>query len=85
MMNTVYLDAALEDEARRRRLYEGQIFVYSPRPSAAALCAFARTMIGEAFEGLDPQKAQYDMPVEQFVSIVAPLKPRFIHHPTRNS
>jgi hypothetical protein len=38
-------------------------------------------MIQEAFAGIDPQKAQYSMSVEEYVSIVAPLKPQFIHHP----
>ena len=80
-MDTVFLDSNVTDEVRRKRLYEGQIFVFSPRPASVALCEFARTMIEEAFDGLDPRTAQFSMPVEQYVSIVAPLKPKFIHHP----
>src|SRR4051794_22672458 len=80
-MNTVYVDAKVSDEVRRRRLYEGQIFVISPSPNSIALCEHARRMIEEAFAGLDPRTAQYSMSVEQYVSIVAPLKPKFIHHP----
>ncbi|UBF24380.1 hypothetical protein K9N68_22100 [Kovacikia minuta CCNUW1] len=80
-MHTVYFDSKVNDQVRRQRLYEGQLFVFSPRPSTIALCEFARELIEEAFEGLDPRKAQYSMPVEDFVKIVAPLKPRFIHHP----
>lgn len=38
-------------------------------------------MIEEAFPGEDPRTAQYRMPVEEFVAIFAPLKPKFIHHP----
>ena len=38
-------------------------------------------MIEEAFGPLDPLTAQYEMSVEKFVEIFAPLKPRFIHHP----
>jgi hypothetical protein len=38
-------------------------------------------MIEAAFKGIDPQKAQYHMPVEKYVEICAPLKPAFIHHP----
>jgi hypothetical protein len=38
-------------------------------------------MIEEAFHGRDPKTAQFSMPVEEFVSICAPLKPAFIHHP----
>jgi hypothetical protein len=80
-MNTIYFDSRVGDDERRRRLYAGQIFVFSPRPSTVALCDFARELIEEAFHPLDPQQAQHSLPVERFVEIVAPLKPRFIHHP----
>ena len=39
-------------------------------------------MIEEAFDGKVPRTAHYLMPVEEFVSICAPLNPAFIHHPT---
>ncbi len=80
-MNTVYVDYKATDEVRRKRLYEGQLFVISPRPSTIALCEFAKSMIKEAFGSIDPLEAQYHMPVEQYVAIVTPLKPKFIHHP----
>lgn len=80
-MNTVYFDSDVSDDVRRRRLYAGQLFVISPRPSTVALCEFAKNMIQEAFGSYDPLKAQYHMPVEEYVSIVSPLKPKFIHHP----
>lgn len=80
-MNTVYVDAPVTDSIRRQRLYEGQIFVFTPRPSTLALCEFAREMIEEAFGTLDPRTAQYHLSVEEYVAIVAPLKPQFIHHP----
>ena len=38
-------------------------------------------MIREAFGSVDPLEAQFHMPVEQYVAIVSPLKPKFIHHP----
>ena len=80
-MNTVYLDSPVGDDVRRKRLYDGQLFVFSPRPSTIALCEFAKGMIQEAFGSVDPLEAQYHMPVEQYVAIVSPLKPKFIHHP----
>ncbi len=80
-MDTVFFDSTVIDEVRRKRLYEGQIFVFSPRPASIALCEFARSMIEEAFGAIDPRRAQHGMPVEEYVAIVAPLKPRFIHHP----
>ena len=80
-MNTVYVECTMPDDARRERLHEGQIFVFGPRPGTEALIAHARAMIEEAFAPLDPIAAQFEMPVERFVEICAPLKPAFIHHP----
>ncbi len=79
-MNTVYLDSAAGDDLRRERLYAGQLFVFSPRESSLALTEHARTMIEKAFGDIDPRKAQYEMPVERYVEICAPLKPAFIHN-----
>lgn len=80
-MTTLYFDTHLNDDERRRRLYSGDVFVYSPRPSTRALTEHARELIEEAFSPLDPEHAQESLPVERFIEIVGPLKPRFIHHP----
>jgi hypothetical protein len=80
-MNTVFFDSGVNDDLRRKLLYDGQIFVFSPRPSTIALCDFARHLIGEAFAPLDPRTAQFNMPVEKFAALLAEFKPRFIHHP----
>jgi hypothetical protein len=80
-MNSVFFDSTMPEAERRRRLYEGQIFVFSPRPSSRALCELAREMTEAAFKPLDPRAAQHSLPVEQYVAILADLKPRFIHDP----
>jgi hypothetical protein len=80
-MPTIYADSLASDDERRRRLYDGQLYIYRATSASAKLCALARNLIEKAFHPLDPMRAQFEMPVEQFVSIVAPLKPRFIHHP----
>lgn len=80
-MNTVFFDSPVGDDARRELLYNGQLFVFSPRPSAVALCRFAQELIEQAFGGRDPRTAQHDMPVEQYAAILGELKPAFIHHP----
>lgn len=80
-MSAIYFDTHLGDEERRRRLYSGDIFVYSPRQGTQALTEHACVLIEEAFAPLEPQHAQDQLPVEKFVEIVGPLKPRFIHHP----
>lgn len=48
-MHTVYFDSPVDDAMRRQRLYSGQLFVFSPRPSTLALCQLAREMIEAAF------------------------------------
>ncbi|MGH7410207.1 MAG: hypothetical protein ACREJ6_03975 [Candidatus Methylomirabilis sp.] len=80
-MHTIYVDSNVIDELRRKRLYEGELFVFSPRPSSIAFCEFVREMIKEAFHPQDPTEAQFRLSVEKFVEIAAPVKPRFIHHP----
>ena len=64
-----------------RSCTEGQLFVYSATPSSRKLVELAQTLIREAFGTLAPETAQYQMPVEQYASILGALKPRFIHHP----
>jgi hypothetical protein len=81
LLDTVYFDSQLTDILRRQELYSGRLFVFSARPSTVALCEFASSMIEAAFDHKDPRTIQYSMPVEEFVSICAPLKPAFIHHP----
>jgi hypothetical protein len=45
------------------------------------LVAFTRELIENAFRPYDPRTAQFELPVEQYVDILAKLKPFFIHHP----
>jgi len=80
MNNTVYVDAKMTDDQRRDHLYDGQLFVYPPKETALQFTEFAREMICEGFNCSDPTLAQFDMPVEEFVKIFAPMKPAFIHH-----
>lgn len=80
-MNSVYYEFSGSDEERRELLYEGQVVVYSPRPSTMAFCNFARTLIEQAFGNLNPEYAQDHLPVEQYAKILGELKPAFIHHP----
>jgi hypothetical protein len=80
-MNSVFTDAVVSDDVRRKSLYEGQLFVYNSCPASLAFCEFAREMIREAFGTLDPETAQYHMPVEEYAALLAQLKPKFIHHP----
>jgi hypothetical protein len=80
-MDTIFFDQLMNDETRRAHLFEGQLFVFSPRPSSVALCNFADELIREAFGNLSPEKAQYSLPVEEYAGILSKLKPMFINHP----
>jgi hypothetical protein len=80
-MTSVYFEPSLSDEARRQRLYQGDLVVLSPRPITVEYCEFARGLIKEAFAPLDPETAQHHLPVEQYAAILQKLKPAFIHHP----
>jgi hypothetical protein len=78
-MNTVYIDSPVGDDLRRERIFEGQLFVYSARDSSNALRDHARDMLSDAFRPHEPEYAQFELSVQEFVDIMAPLKPRFIH------
>jgi hypothetical protein len=81
MLDTVFFDAAVTDDERRAGLYAGRLYMHSPTPETRAFIAFAAELIREAFHPLDPERAQYELPLERFVAILGELKPRFIHHP----
>ena len=80
-MATIYVDSAVDDALRRERLYQGDLFVYSATESSVALCGLARELSEEAFAPHDPRPHRSSMPAEDYVEILADLKPRFIHHP----
>ena len=80
-MSTIFFNSTDNDDARREHLYNGHLFVFSPTPCAIALCNLARELAIEAFAPLDPRVAQHSLAVEDYVAILAKLKPAFIHHP----
>lgn len=77
----INFDADIGDDERRTRLYAGELFVYSPTPSSKRFVELAAGLCAEAFGPLDPQTAQFHLPVERYAAILGELKPRFIHHP----
>jgi hypothetical protein len=81
-MSVLLANSRINDDVRRKMLFQGDLFLYSATPASTKLIEFARELIEEAFEGRDPQTAQHEMPVEEFAALLADLKPRFIHHPT---
>jgi hypothetical protein len=77
----IFVDSRLDEQDRRRELYSGSVFVYSPSKYAQELCRLAQEMIEEAFHPFDPLRIQEHLSVEKCAEILGVLKPKFIHHP----
>ncbi|MFC5993831.1 hypothetical protein ACFQE5_06350 [Pseudonocardia hispaniensis] len=76
-MITLYLNREIADDARRESLFAGNFYLYTNLPGAHALADHAKSLIAEAFAERDPERAQYEMPVDEFVELVGPLKAEF--------
>ncbi len=70
-----------DDEGRRVQLFDGVILFQSSTNASQAVCEFARLTVNESFGSLDPQHAQGELSVEEFISIVAPMKTHFTNSP----
>jgi len=81
-MPNILIDYKTDSEqARRERLFDGDIFVDHSRLETRELCGFANDLITEAFQTRDPERVQHQIKVEEFISIAGPLKSRFTNHP----
>ncbi|HUR05091.1 MAG TPA: hypothetical protein VM347_21285 [Nonomuraea sp.] len=80
-MTTVFTGSTMNDDARRQRIFQGDVFVYAASPASRELVSLARELVAETFGGMDPTTAQHSLPVERFAALLADVKPRFIHHP----
>ena len=80
-MSIVYFDSALPEPLVRQKLYEGDLFMYSPSPSVRALCDFARSLTEQAFGSVHPTVAQHHFAPDEYARILGQLKPLFINHP----
>jgi hypothetical protein len=73
----LFVNHEVADDERRTRLFAGNLFLRSRSPASDALCEHAIQFIKEAFGPHDPQRAQFQSPVAEFISRVGPLKTRF--------
>jgi hypothetical protein len=80
-MSSIHFDPEPDDEARRERLYAGDIVIFSATPGTEALISLARTMLEDAFAPHDPRTVHRQMTPEDVAAILAKVKPSFIHHP----
>lgn len=79
-MIDIHFDSPHDDQTRRKNLYAGAVYVFSPTESGRALCDFAAEFCLEKF-GVHPPVAQHQLAVDDYVEILKTLKPEFIHHP----
>lgn len=80
-MHTIYFDSSAKDAVRRQHVYNGQLFVFSPRPSVIALRQLACDLIEATFGSPIPPKIEDSLPVEDFLAAEASLKQQIMHHP----
>ncbi|MFB8788246.1 MAG: phytanoyl-CoA dioxygenase family protein [Potamolinea sp.] len=80
-MNTIYFDSSVRDDLRRQRLYNGQIFAFSPRPSVSALRQLVCNLIEATFGSPLPPMVEKNLPVEEFLAAESSLKQQIINHP----
>jgi Phytanoyl-CoA dioxygenase (PhyH) len=80
-MTVIYFDAEMSDDERRQKVFAGDLFVYSPTPHSLELRAFARQLAEEALSPHFPPDAQHHMEKQEYVDVLAKLKPTFINHP----
>jgi hypothetical protein len=73
----IYVNHELNDQERRQLIFNGNLLLQTCNDATRALADHATAMIAEAFAPLDPQRAQFELSVEDFVKIVGPLKTRF--------
>ena len=80
-MASVYFNPRIDDETRRQRLYDGDLFILSASTGTESLIAVARKMLEEAFAPHDPRTIHKHKSAEEVAAILSVLKPKFIHHP----
>ena len=73
------VEGLVPDEERRASLYRGTIHQLPVYPAAQAFRDHAWDLVTQAFSGYDPHEAQDQMSREDFVAILAVLKPAFVH------
>ena len=80
-MSAVYFNQDIGDDERRKKLYNGDLYLYAQSEGTRQLCQLAREMCEHAFAPYHPVEAQHHLAVEEYNEILKDLKPNFIHHP----
>jgi hypothetical protein len=76
VLNIVF-NPRLSDEKRREQLFDGRVLLQSASAASTLLCEYARSVIQDSFGSRDPEHAQGEISVDEFIAIVGPMKSRF--------
>ena len=80
-MTAVWLNNVIGDEERRRRLYDGEIFVYDGLRSVQEFVSFSRELIESALAPHDPRHVHEALSPAELAPKLGSLKPAFTHSP----
>lgn len=80
-MANIHVDPDLSEADRRRRLYSGDVIVYTNVPEVRAFAEFTRSMVTELFAPHDPITIHEHLRPEELADLLIEFKPRWIHHP----
>lgn len=76
-MTAIILNHKCQDSERRSLVFQGAFVIESAGRATLALATHAQAMIAHAFEHLDPELAQNEVDVAEFIHRVAMLKTTF--------
>lgn len=79
-MAKVFVDPAFNDAERRRRLYLGDVILYTRVAAVADFARFTRGLVEGAL-GADPPSVHARRSNDDLAELLVDFKPRFIHHP----
>jgi len=80
-MVNIHIDPGFDDDERRRRLFCGDVLVYTHIPEIAAFAEYTRGMITELFAPHDPLTINTVYSPEELADMLIEFKPRWIHDP----
>jgi hypothetical protein len=72
---------ALDNQQRGALIYRGKLLVFKQVPAIQRLRAFADELITAAFNPHAPEKAQFELERDEFLSLAATTHSRFKKHP----
>jgi hypothetical protein len=80
-MVNVHIDPEFDDDERRRRLFAGDIVVYTHVPEVASFAEFTRGLVTDVFAPDVPTMVHQSRSPDELADVLIDFKPKFIHHP----